>query len=301
MDIVNSQYNIIDTLCISGGGLKGISFYGALYHLLNVKYINLDDINIYVGSSIGSIIALLFVLGYNIDEMHDFILNFDFTILEPNIECDNIFTNYGFSSNDKIILTMEHFIKIKFDNSNITFLELYKLTNKKLIITGTNITDKKLEYFDYINTPQMTVIDGIRISTCIPIIFSPIKYNDKYYIDGAVSANLPIDICNKNTTLGIIAKSTNIHIDSIISVFYATVNILVNTQLKHEDYNILTIKDKHYTIANFNLDKEMKEKLFIEGIETAKMHISKKIINNNKETQTEINNDIIKIDININL
>jgi predicted acylesterase/phospholipase RssA len=292
----------IDTLCISGGGLKGISFFGAIYHLLNVEYLVLDKIKTYIGSSVGAIISTLLVLGYTIDEMLDFILNFDFTILEPNIDCDNIFKNYGFCTNDKIILTMEHFIKTKINNINITFLELYKHTNKKLIITGTNITDMKLEYFDYINTPEMQVIDAIRISCCIPVIFSPIKYNDKYYIDGAVASNLPINNCNKNTTLGIIAKSKNINIDSIISVFYATINIMVNSQLKHDDYNILSIDDTNYTIGNFILDKEKKEKLFINGIETAKIHIKHNTIkNNNKETQTDFVDDIIKVEININL
>jgi len=303
MDITNNTYNdIIDTLCISGGSLKGISFYGALNHLFNIKYLNLDDIKIYIGSSVGAIIASLFVLGYDIDEMLDFILKFDFTILEPCIDCDNIFTNYGFCNNDKIILTMEHFIKTKFDNINITFLELYNQTNKKLIITGTNITDMKLEYFDYINTPDMYLIDAIRISSCIPVIFSPIKYNGKYYIDGAVSSNLPISICNKKSTLGIIAKSDNVKIDSILSVFYATINILVNAQLKCEDYNILTIENSSYNIIDFNLNKDDKYNLYLAGIEIAKDFINQKQnkqIINNKETQTDFTDDIVKIEINV--
>lgn len=295
--------NKIDTLCISGGGLKGISFYGVLYHLLDVKYIVLNDIKTFIGSSVGAIIAALFVLGYTIDEMLDFILNFDFTILEPNIDCDNIFNNYGFCSNDKIILTMEHFIKTKYDNPNVTFIELYNNTKQKLIITGTNITDMKLEYFDYINTPNMALIDAIRISSCIPVIFSPIKYNNKYYIDGAVASNLPINNCNKFTTLGIITKSNNVNIDSIISVFYATINMMVNSQLKCDDYNIITIDDDTtYNIGNFILDKATKEKLFSYGITTAKKYILNQInINNNKETQTDFIDDIVKIEINIKL
>ena len=94
---------IINTLCISGGGVKGISFLGALSYLLDKKHIDLNNIHTYIGSSVGSIISLLFVLGYSIDELIDFILNFNFEILEPNIKCENIFTEFGFSNNDKIV------------------------------------------------------------------------------------------------------------------------------------------------------------------------------------------------------
>ena len=37
----------------------------------------------------------------------------------------------------------------------------------------------------------MSVITAMQISTCIPIIFKPIKYNNYYYVDGGISNNIP--------------------------------------------------------------------------------------------------------------
>jgi NTE family protein len=296
---------IINTLCISGGGVKGISFLGALSYLLDKKHIDLNNIHTYIGSSVGSIISLLFVLGYSIDELIDFILNFNFEILEPNIKCENIFTEFGFSNNDKIVLTVEHFIKSKINKKDVTFIDLYNITNNKLIITGTNITDLKLEYFDYINTPNMLVVDAIRISTCIPIIFAPIKYNNKYYIDGCIAAHLPINNCNINTTLGLIVKSTNIPIDSITSVLQASISILINSQFKNTN-NIIIINDSDSmsSAIDFTLNNEYKTKLIDNGKNAASKYIESNNINtnNDKNIQTDYDDkEIIKLEINITI
>jgi hypothetical protein len=296
------DWEILDTLCISGGGVNGISYIGALNYLITNNYIKMDNIKLLIGSSIGGLICTFLVLGYTMNEIIEFILNFDFGILEQNIDSDNIFINYGLCNNDNIKLVIEHFIKLKYDNVNITFIELYKLTNKKLIITGTNITDKKLEYFDYINTPHMQIIDALRITICVPLIFTPIKYNNKLYIDGAIASNVPINLCNKKTTLGIIGEY-NINIESIISVFFSCITIALKSHIIIEDYNLLEIK----CISNsfeLKLDKILKTLMINSGIDSAKTFINNNNNNNNnnnKDTQTEFIDDIIKLELNIKI
>lgn len=292
------KYNIIDTLCIGSGGVNGISYLGALRHLISIDYINLDKIKTYIGSSIGALFSALIVLGYSVDELIDFILNFNFEVLESDIDYDNVFINYGLCNNDKLKLMIEHFIKKKNYNTSITFSELYIQTNKKLIITGTNITDSKIEYFDHINTPQMTIVDAVRISTCLPIIFFPINYNGKYYVDGGVASNMPINICNKITTLGISAKY-NLNIDSILSVLLTCINMALESQINNSDYNLIMIETVSSSV-NLQLDKEDKIKLVDNGINAAIQYINnnKQLIHNDKETQVD-NEDIIKIELNI--
>jgi predicted acylesterase/phospholipase RssA len=277
----------IDTLCISSGGVNGFSYLGALSHLISVKYIDLDKIKTYVGSSIGALFSALIVLGYSIDELIEFTLNFNFTVLESDINYDNIFINHGICNNDKIKLMIEHFIKKKNYDINITFIELYNQTNKKLIITGTNITDAKIEYFDYINTPTMSILDAVQISSCLPIIFSPIYYNNKYYVDGGVASNMPINICNRFTTLGITAKY-NLNIESIVSVLFVCINIALESQINISNYNLIIIETVSSSL-NLQLDKEGKTKLIENGINAAKQYIinDSPLCINHKYTQTD--------------
>jgi NTE family protein len=197
-------HNNIDTLCFSGGGMKACTFYGALQYLEETKQIDMSKIKTFAGSSIGAITALVLCLGYSITDMIEFTLNFNFGILEPIVNCENIFGNYGLAENNKIPVIIENFIKTKCDKTDLTFLELYELTSNKLIITGSNITDLTVEYFNYLTTPNMSIKLAIQISSCIPIIFIPIKYNDKCYVDGGVADVIPISQCNPLTTLALI-------------------------------------------------------------------------------------------------
>ena len=68
-----------DTICMSGGGVKGLSFIGTIEKLIKIKYINISNIKKWVGTSVGAIIAYLFCLNYSIQEIKVFIINFDFS------------------------------------------------------------------------------------------------------------------------------------------------------------------------------------------------------------------------------
>ena len=47
------------------------------------------------------------------------------------------------------------------------------------------------------------------MSSSIPIVFKPVKFNNKLYIDGGVLDNLSVNICNKNFLGFYIAKLDN--------------------------------------------------------------------------------------------
>ena len=61
-----------DTICMSGGGVKGFAFIGALDYLNKKKIININNIKNWVGTSIGSILAYAVVCGFSINEMENF-------------------------------------------------------------------------------------------------------------------------------------------------------------------------------------------------------------------------------------
>jgi NTE family protein len=291
----------IDTLCFSGGGVKGVAFAGAISYLESINHINFDNIDNFIGTSVGSLYATLYAMKYSTDEIIDFILNFNYETLIPSIDCDNIFNNYGLCINKKVGIVLSHFIKTKYNVNDLTFSELYKLTNKKLTITGGNITNCIVEYFNYKNHPDMSITLAVEISTNIPIIFSPIKYNNNLYIDPGMTDNYPIKQCNQSTTLGLLLKENNAAINSLFSVINAALNMSIYTNIK-PDENTLEIYT-NCTTLEFNIKYEDKIKLMREGEHGAINYIKRKnviIINRcDKDTQTdtielisEINKDI---------
>ena len=58
-----------NTLVMSGGGLKGIPMLGSLQYLIDMKHIEIKNIKKYVGTSIGAIINVLLIIGYEPKEI----------------------------------------------------------------------------------------------------------------------------------------------------------------------------------------------------------------------------------------
>ena len=267
---------MIDTLVFSGGGIKIVYYMGILKYLEEKNMIK--DINTLIGSSCGSIFSLLIILGFNSEELYKIIINLELNKIINEYDIINFLDNYGVCSSDNIINIIKIIIKNKLkidDTSNLTFTELYKLNKKKIIIVGTNITDNKSEYFSVDTCPNMNILDAIRISINIPFFFNKIKYNDKYYIDGGVLNDYPINYSdNLDNTLGICSykqthskiKDFNSYILSIINLFY---NKVVNDITEEQKKKTIFINSELNPI-NFNISNDTILKCKNEGYEYIK-------------------------------
>lgn len=293
----------IDTLCFSGGGMKGVAYHGVLSYLEKNKYISMKKIKTFAGASIGGIISFVFTLGYTVDEIIEFTLNFNFQNLEPDINCETIFTQYGLCTNQKIEITLIHFLKNKFNISDVTFLELYKLTNITLILNGTNLTDYICERFDHLNTPNMSVITALKITSCIPIYFTPILYNNKYYVDGGISNNFPLTYCNKETTLGLLINDDKRPIDSLQSILLGCITTMLKYQFEYyfKDYNIIELDELKIESLEYGLTKEIKQSMISMGERCGEKYV--KSLNTKQDNAEQdnivVNDNIIQIILNI--
>jgi NTE family protein len=266
--------NVFDTLCFSGGGTTCISFIGVLKYLVDNNYLNLLLIKNFVGTSGGAITAFLLSLNYSIDDIYEFILSFNFKTLENNNQLNNLFKNNGFNNGTKFNYLFSQFIYNKLNINNITFQELFNLTNNKLLIIGTNYSKGCEEIFSYDTTPNMSIIIALRISMSIPVLFTPVYYNSNYYVDGALINNFPFNHCNKLSTLGLfIDNSYNEinNIDNIIILFKRSIEIILNNinknKFKNYNNNIIIIDRIITELVNYNLSFDEKNKLLNHGIQ----------------------------------
>lgn len=289
-----------DTICLSGGGIKGFSFIGALEYLQNNHYIDINKINTWAGTSAGSIISFLFTIGYSISDINEFIINFNFNKMQPEPDINNLFLSHGFDNGNKLVIILKEFLNQKFNVNNITFNELFNLTNKKLIVVGTNFSKGQETVFSYDKTPNMSVIDAVRISSSIPIIFTPVLYESDYYIDGAFVNNFPIKYCNPNSTLGIYIKNSCCNnLTNIFTLISGCVAIVSDT-ISTKDWNVkypyvIEINNISFDFTNFNIDLEKKNKIINLGQTFAKKYLDN--INDIKlnvcNTSTQTNVDYI--------
>ena len=279
------------TLCLSGGGSSGIAIIGSLKFLEENKVFLNRKIKKYIGTSVGSIISFLLNLDYNLDFILEFINTFNINIIFENINIDNLFNKFGLLTGDEFMNILKSFLFNKFKMNDITFKKLYNLTKKKICIVGSNVSKNREEYFSYETTPDMSVLKAIRISSSIPIIFTPVIMNGDYYCDGGLTNNFPINYCNKKHTLGLIVCNNNgtsiNNMSSYLSSIYNNIIKYANIKNKYDKSNTIFLKGIKGAL---NLNKELIESL----IESSKKDTLYFFENNSKLIVYSIVQDLIE-------
>jgi NTE family protein len=268
--LINSKKKV---LILCGGGIRGISHVGVIKSLIEKKCFHYIDTM--VGTSIGAIVIFFIVIGYNPDEIMEIIRNIDIDKMK-SIKITSFLSSYGFDNGSKMDFILERVLKAKKYNEDITFAELYSLTKKHIIFTTVCLNTNEVVYLSHETTPLMPVRTGVRMSSCLPIIFSPILYESKYYIDGGCIDNYPIHLFKDrlDDCIGVYLKNNSnekTEINNIKSYLMQVMKSLFHgSSYKdtkgYEKYTIF-ITDKTSTF-DFEISKEKREELYNLGYNT---------------------------------
>lgn len=159
-------------ISFSGGGARGIVHLGVLKALLenNVKP------EIISGTSAGAIIGALYAAGYSPDESLNIIRQTKvLSIFKPS------YSWKGLLSIDKLGKLLEKYLPARFED-----------LDKELVVAATDINNGRTEYFK-----KGELILSILASCAVPLIFKPVRINDKNYVDGGLLKNLPAEAIRK--------------------------------------------------------------------------------------------------------
>lgn len=186
---------MIKYLVISSGAHKIIKQFSTIYTLIENKFIDLNNIEKIYGTSSGSIIALILSLKLDIKIVYDYLLNRPWEKLYK-IDTDrllNSYNNNGIFNIDILLKSLEPLLKLIKLQDNFTFKDIYEYSGKQLNFYATNCNDLNTEEFSYKKTPNFSVMKAVYMSCSIPLIFKPIKYNNIFYLDGALSTPFPMN------------------------------------------------------------------------------------------------------------
>lgn len=223
----------IETLALSGGGAKGLSYCGVCRFLeeLQVSGDIIVDIKEIVGVSVGSFFGLLYLLGYKYIELRNEILKKKFREFKDT-KVSNFLKDFGLDTGNHLVSWAESFLQKKGHQGNITFRELYSLYPIHYKVITTNLSTHKAHVFDYINTPDAIVLDAIRLSISIPFIFTMKKYKGDVHVDGALTVNYPIEFVT--------------NIDTALGFYFDTKRVICNPSDKVGEH-----KEKEVTLNNY--------------------------------------------------
>ena len=187
---------VIKHLVLSGGGVVGLVEYGILKQLSKSNIISYKNIKSIYATSVGTFIGLIYLLNYKWEWMDDFFIKRQLDKLVSNkLNLYNFFFKKGIIDEELIKIIIKPLLLGKNLDENITLKQFYDINKIKFNIYVSNISLFKKEVFNYLTTPDMSIIKAIAISMSIPILFQPNYYNNNLYLDGGIFLNTPLNEC----------------------------------------------------------------------------------------------------------
>ncbi|THD67839.1 patatin [Robertkochia marina] len=193
---------------LGGGGARGFAHLGAI-KALEEKGIRPDIIS---GVSAGAVAGAFIAAGRSPEATHELMKSLSIRDL----------TNFQmpktglFNLNRLKSLLQEHL-----GDKDIKDLEI------PLVIAATDILNGKVTYF---KEGDLSTI--VQASASIPVLFSPVKINDLYYVDGGVFNNVPLeplkDCCDHTVVINISPMDKIETLGGIASIAARTFQLSVN-------------------------------------------------------------------------
>ncbi len=276
---------MIEELCISGACNRGICYIGALKKLedqLSIKKV--------LGISIGSFIAVCYIIGYTPDEMLDHIIN-------KNVKD---FKDISLEENGAILsgVTYKNWVYEMIErkvNPNITLLEFYEKYKIHFIATTTCIHSEKgdfkegIVYLSHEHTPSIPLIVAINSSMAFPFVFPPIYYNGNKFIDGGILDNSPYELLSPDSLK---LKVSFKPIDSDTSInnpisYVGKIYELISKRMCHlkniDETNVITICCEDFEVIDFEMNIDDKITLFKRGYLTTERFLASRMTKDTAE------------------
>jgi len=197
---IKNKEKTIRHIVISGGGLTGFTFYGALRELSKQNYWNLSNIKTIYGTSVGSLLAFVMALGYDWEDIDDYFIKRPLN----NVFKLNAYSMFDCIQNKGIFnkKSIEGLLSPLFAGKDvpieINLKDFYLLTGIEIHSFTTEVNSFKMIDMSYKTHPDWHVIDAIYCSCSIPIIFLPFFHENETYCDGGFLSNYPLKQCIDN-------------------------------------------------------------------------------------------------------
>jgi predicted acylesterase/phospholipase RssA len=192
----------IKHLVLSGGGMWGLSCYGALRESEKAHFWNINTIESIHSTSVGAVLAVMLALRYDWETLDDFLIKRPWSQVFPfNLySLVSAIDKRGIFDKTNIYTMFDPLFKGKDLSLEITLQELFEVNGMDLhffsaeLNGGENFAEVD---FSHLTHPNWKVLDAVYCSCCLPILFSPFFEEgcERCYVDGGILNNYPLSHC----------------------------------------------------------------------------------------------------------
>lgn len=272
---------IIRELSISGGGVRGFGFFGALYCLWKKGILVPSELKKIAAVSIGSWLGAGLCLGFTPKEIGDYFFELDLSVIQ-DLDLSDFFGRKSLMEGKMLKKFIDDFISLK-ENPTITLRQLFLKSGIHLILTTICLNTNNVIYLDHISYPELELNKAILMSSSIPGVFPPVEYKNQLYIDGGIIDNNPIHLLSDDAW-GICQDASDTdeckinnmfdYTKCIIQTVYTNVCIIKNTTKQ----KIIKIKTDNIPIVSFKINKDVKYGMIKQGITSTTNQINHMIL-----------------------
>lgn len=201
-------------LIFEGGGVKGLAYAGALKVL--EKEGVLKKIKRAGGSSAGGITASLLAIKLNPKKIQQIMDETDFNRFMDDDwgvvrDTHRLLNEFGWHKGEAFKKWFRKILRNQGFRDDITFAELKKSKKSRdLYMTGTNINYMDTKIFSHEHTPDVPIVDALRITMSFPFFFKAVIHKDDVggeldppgrfvFMDGGLLRNYPINLFDNKT------------------------------------------------------------------------------------------------------
>lgn len=294
--------NPLKYTCLFGGGaIRGLAYVGTIRALeeLNIEY------DIIGGSSVGSIFATLLACGYKSYELENLFMKVNFELFK------DIHLGFGkgiaLSKGGIFVDWLNELITQKSDfkgKKHLTFKDL----EQDLVVITTNLKRFNTQEFSKFETPDFEIADAIRISSSMPGLMPPFKFNGADLVDGDLQKASPMwklaeTLNNSESRIlefrleGDCSNEAKNPISFINTIYSCITDVATDfvTEIygQNDRYDCVRLNTGGIFFADFNLNKDARRKLMESGYEQT-MHYFKEVLPAKKEKLEKVYTKALK-------
>lgn len=249
-------------LALSSGGARGLAHIGVLKVLMEEKI----PIDLVAGASSGAWFGAFFCAGWTIEQFDYFVKNIKKIILQlPNADF-NFFPKTalfkGVKARDRVI-------------ANSIGVDTFEALQTPLYVVAADVLSGDEIVFD-----SGSLIDAIRASLSVPVLFDPWYHQGRYFVDGGVVNPLPASVLREHGADIVIGSSVIQSLrdsyggrkDKMPHILQSVFNIVsaMESEVIKKQLPLVDILIQHKVSAKHTLDFERATAIVQAGEETAR-------------------------------